>query len=77
MSETEREEINAIVREVLLDFDSHQAWIDSTPEVFFSCVDTFAKRFVDDADKLTMFRYGVAIGGAYERWRQARQETKP
>lgn len=72
----ERTEITAIVQNVFLNWEGQQKWIDDTPELFFSSADTFAKHIVA-FDRLDMFRFGITIGGLYERWQQSRKEDQP
>ena len=74
-AQREREEIRALVEDVILNVEAQQKWVDECSELFLDSVDAYS-RHIMSADKKSLLRIGVIIGATYEKWRQARKESQ-
>ena len=59
-----------LVREVILNEQAQQEWIDGADPDFLNALEFFIKNYDSGKSRNEWFRIGVIIGGVYERWRQ-------
>ncbi len=62
--------IETLIREVILNDETQQEWIDGADPDFLNALEFFIKRYDTGKSRNEWFRIGVIIGGVYERWKQ-------
>ncbi|MFO7773261.1 MAG: hypothetical protein R6V59_04900 [Dehalococcoidia bacterium] len=67
------------VKNVLLNTEAQQAWIEEVDDLFLTSLDVYSKRYLESdqaTTKTDAFRMGAIFGALYEQLR-TNQERKP
>ena len=65
-----KEKIETLIKEVILNDEAQQEWINGADPDFLNALEFFIKRYDTGKSRNEWFRIGVIIGGLYEGWRQ-------
>jgi len=65
-----KEKIETLIREIMLNEEAQQEWIDGADPDFLNALESFIKHYDTGKSRNEWFRIGVIIGGVYERWKQ-------
>jgi len=65
-----KEKMETLIKEVILNDEAQQEWINGADPDFLNALEFFIKRYDTGKSRNEWFRIGVIIGGLYERWRQ-------
>jgi|GEM_PF-6530457 len=70
------DEIERIVRGVLLNTEAQEKWIEDANAVLLTAMDVFADRYLEASckSKKSAFRLGVIVGALYEQSQERRND---
>jgi len=68
----DKSKVEKLIKEVILNDDAQQEWVNNIDPDFLIAIETLIKRYVEDPskNKTHVFRIGIILGAVYERWRQ-------
>ena len=68
--ENEKEDVRAIVNDVILNFQAQGEWIKNVDPAFLTSLEVFGERDLKRRSKHDAFRMGIVIGAIYEQWKR-------